>query len=348
LARISDKDVEFLIEYFDVETGLTELIAEDEGTRLFKVNWPSKMANVFILDSPEARALACLPHIVSASFYTLNLRLALKVVDIIAVFLKESSLTPLYLHVLRAAPGYMLHEALRWMGLCMPEVFVRPKYVSCMERDHREKRVVIKAKNFASMPSDSSIILVKPDTEATGRTSIESLREAFKEARARDSEIVEIILYGFISIKALKNIFEFAGRHGVKRVTVVALLDLAALASNDYDMVLYGPDEQLVSRGIDARLGAIIDESTFTECLPLYMPGMDQPGDWSARQDILFDGEKFVREDVYIHLSESLEKAYKLQKISSRSSWFRSIHAEAFKLNIKALTTAINRLGRNY
>lgn len=339
-----DKAVDNIVEEFNVNTEATELVKADGRGRLFRIRDLFKNVEAYILDTPEARALACMPHIVSSSFYTLNMRLAWKASELILDMLRSSSSTPLYMHVLRAAPGYMMHEALRRRGAILREAFIRPRYVTYAERDHTLRRIEVGEKDLSSMPSKSNIVLIKPDTEATGYTSIAVLKEAVREALERDSRIAEIILYGFISAEALDNISTFAGENRIERVRAVALLDIAALASNDYDMVLYGPDAELAFRGVYRRLGAIVDRDTLAGCARMYMPGMDQPGDWSARQDILFDGNRFVRNDVRRHLAESLDRAVKLLRICGSHPWFGEEQRRAFKLNLMALTAALSRL----
>jgi len=338
LFRVKESEIDELIKSFRIRVDLTEKVLDREALKVYKVKTSNKGLEAFLIDSPEARAIACLPHIVSRPFEYLNTILARRASEVVAGVVKNLELKPIFLHVLRAAPGYKLHEALRRKGLTFTEIHIRPKYQSYSFRDHVERRITVVYKNFEELPRGENVVLIKPDTEATGLTGERALEEIYREALKRSTSIEALVLYGFISEKGLQRLYRKTQELNIRKVYAFILVDLTSLAFNNYDMVLYGLDESRFSaKGERAHLGSVIDRETFEKCVAYYMPGMDQPGDWSARQDKLFNGENYERGNIRGHLSNSLTLAKRLYEISRREPWFKPWHKEVFLRGITSL-----------
>lgn len=312
-------DLEELIEQNHVKTEFVEKVHLDldiRGLILYRVNkepYFDEFLETYIIDVPEAREIAAYQHIVGGELISRCLNCARKAIKPIAELTSIGKSSPsriVHLHVLRAAPGYQLHTALEEAIGKIRQAFVRPRYVKVSYRDHSEPTIVLKVdyREFSSIPAGEEIIVVKPDTEATGRTAEISLKSLFKKCEELGSRVKELILYGFISEKGLLRIKEVAASFEVEKVTAFALVDLTALAHNNYDMVLYGVDESLwKERKEFSRLGSIIAEETLKYMVPIYVPGLDQPGDFSERQRRLWDGKKWAEGDVLGHLRRTAE-----------------------------------------
>lgn len=94
---------------------------------------------------------------------------------------------------------------------------------------------------------------------------------------------------------------------GFSGVVLLALQDFAPLAGNRFDMPLYGPDLSELRRGRFRRLGGVASRETLERMILEYAPGLDQPGDFSERQERLFDGRRWVRGDIEGHLRSALD-----------------------------------------
>ncbi len=283
------------------------------------------------MDTQEAREIAAWPHVVMEELDRRAFSTAGACVEFLARIGVLSG--PLVvLHVLRAGPGYRVAEALRGRELTFRELYVRPEYLATSERDHtgesvREVRVTFS--DFSQAPEGEKITLIKPDTEATGRTGLVSLETAFRELEARSCTVRTLVLYGFITDIAVRRIARFAADRGVDRVVAVALVDLAALASNDYDMVLYGPDLHAwrIKRKL-VRLGATVGLETFADMVRIYVPGLDQPGDFSERQSSLFNGVGWTSGDISGHLRSTEDAIETLLTVPDLEDWQREIAEE--------------------
>ena len=63
--------------------------------------------------------------------------------------------------------------------------------------------------------------------------------------------------------------------------------------------------------------------------LPEFIPGADQPGDWSARQSRLFTGTGYEDGNIDGHLENSIRLVESLRKIGTFADWQQEIaHAE--------------------
>lgn len=136
----------------------------------------------------------------------------------------------------------------------------------------------------------------------------------------------KIVLYGFIAIPALVRLGRLCSGRGIELLSF-SICDVAPLAHNNYDMPLYGYDEGLYfSTGELRRLGGIVDKETLKRFLSRYIAGLDQPGDWSERQDRLFGGYGDERGDIVGHLRRSLRLIESLRGINSGQLWYDDFH----------------------
>ena len=105
-------------------------------------------------------------------------------------------------------------------------------------------------------------------------------------------------------------------------------------------MPLFGVDEYLWQKQQSIhKLGGLVDRVTFADYVKEFIPGADQPGDWSARQTNLFNGSGFERGDIEIHLKNSVRLIKSLLEIGTFSDWQRQIaFTELQKLNEKLVS----------
>jgi len=343
-----------LIETFNIRVGLTEKL-ELSGlrpcTEIYKVGGLQLRSEVYILDSPEVRSVACHPHIVGDELIESMDRVAY---DAVKALIELTSISELegdeviYEHVLRAAPGYRLHEALRKSGIDFREVWIRPRYKLPSYRDHDEeavKEIEVVYQDFSEIPEGRDLVVVKPDTEASGRTAETALQRLYEEAEKKNSKLRELIVYGFISEHGMKVIEEKALRIGFKKIYFIALGDITALCYNMYDMPLYGPDESYYSEYREMRrLGGITDYQIFEKYVSEFIPGADQPGDWSARQKILYTGTGHEPGGIAKHLENSISLVGRLWEISRGQEWFMEFHEEAIRKELEQLKDKLNKM----
>lgn len=314
-----------------------------KDTRLYRVKGLAARSQVYILDAPEIKEVACHPHIVGEDLTGLMERAAF---DAAAALLE---LTPIreagdelvFEHVLRAAPGYRLHAALRGMGIGFREVWVRPRYKLPSYRDHDEettKQIEIIYRDFSQLPEDAELVVLKPDTEASGKTAEASLRSLVEAAHGKGSKPRALVIYGFISEPGLRTVEETAIRLGFKDIYFLAAGNITALCHNMYDMPLYGPDESYhAEHGQIRKLGGVADPETLERYLPEFIPGADQPGDWSARQSRVFTGTGYEPGGIEKHLRNSITLIEKLWQISGDQPWFMDFHEQAIRRELEAL-----------
>ena len=342
-----------IVEVFGIEVDLTEPVEVSglaEDTRVFRVRGFPDDCEVYIIDSLAGKDIACHPHIVGEELAELCLQAARDAAKAIL------ELTPLreygdeavvYEHVLRAAPGYRLHEALRELGVGFREVWVRPRYVVPSYRDHDEveaKRLEIVYEDFSNLPRRELLLVLKPDTEASGRTGEISLKRLAEVAEEKNSALEELVVYGFISKPGLESIYRAAKDLGFRKVYFFAIGDITALCHNMYDMPLYGPDESYYAeRGGLKLLGGIADYSTLERYLPEFIPGADQPGDWSARQTLVYTGYSYEPGGIENHLRNSIKLIEELWNISRDQDWFMQFHEIAIKRELEELRNTLTR-----
>ncbi len=166
--------------------------------------------------------------------------------------------------------------------------------------------------------SDNPSTLIIPDTFATGRSAEAALTHLLSEG----FEPERVVLYGFTAIPALERLGLLCTGWGVELVSF-SICDITQLASNHYDMPVFGLDESLwESSGELRRLGSIVDVETLRRFMPRYVAGLDQPGDWSERHLDLFDGAGVVSGDVAGHLRKSIGLVESLVCLNSGQPWY--------------------------
>ena len=247
-------------------------------------------SDVYIVSTPEAEAVASRPEIVGEKMKYLMLETARKVLPLIhEKHLKEDSL--FILLILRAAVGYEAHVVFKELLDSVSIGYIRPKYVTPSFGDHVDKKLEIKAHNLdKTLPESENLALFIPDTYASGLTAVESLKTVFKVAEEKGTEISKVIIYGFIADKSIEALENLLNPRGVDLI-VYALCDIPQLASNGYDMVL-GPDPHTLEKeGKVKYLNSTVPLPVAIRMLNKhgYVPGVDQPGDFSERQKRLIN-----------------------------------------------------------
>ncbi|MDJ0270848.1 MAG: hypothetical protein NXY59_10005 [Aigarchaeota archaeon] len=355
LARVQGQAVlDRLVDEFGIRVDLTERLGIPglrPGSRVYRVKGVSRSSQVYILDAPELKDVACHPHIVGDELIALMERAALDASRVLLELtpIKEAGEDALvFEHILRAAPGYRLHAALQSLGIRFREVWVRPRYKLPSYRDHDEeatKEIEIIYEDFSQLPEGVELTVLKPDTEASGKTAEASLRRLVEEAEKRGSNPRDLIIYGFISEPGLRVVEETARRLGFKQIYFLAAGDVTALCHNMYDMPLYGPDESYYSEHHELkRLGGVADHETLERYIPEFIPGADQPGDWSARQKLVYTGTGYEPGGIEKHLKNSIELIERLWSISKPEPWFMEFHEEAAKRELELLRMKLAEL----
>lgn len=330
--RVPKKDVgeiasTFRIRIDEVDDGFFQ----GKGLKVYPVRTLSRPGiEVYIFDAPEARALACFPHIVGEPFIRLNRKLSMKTALAIVnvAGLEEWVGYVVHVHVLRAGSGYMMSEGLKHELGQVADVYIRPLY------SKNRKKIQITYSDFSQLPKNAGLTVVIPDTVATGFTLIKVLRKLADEASKVGSWIDTLVIYGFIADYGLERVAKEAKTLKISFTYFFALEDVAALAGNFYDMVLYGPD---ASQESFKPLGAITHYEILQECINYYVPGLDQPGDWSNRQPKLFNGEAWEKVNLLQHLTKSRETIETILQRYSKDPWFKKWHKHICEAQIKAL-----------
>jgi pyrimidine operon attenuation protein/uracil phosphoribosyltransferase len=298
-----------------------------KNSRLIPKDAP--VGTVYIVDTSAGGMVACPPHIVRDDLNTLckeaanHFVNATKAMDVLT---KDATI----LHILRAGAGYMVAEVMKEA----PIVYVRTEYKTDGYRAHSDdsRRLVVSYRNYPQGLKEASTILV-PDTYATGRSAETALLDIMNNGFKPD----RIIIYGFIAIPALIRIGSLCERHGID-LQSFSICDLTQLAYNNYDMCIYGPDESLYKETCrKGMLGSIIDRATLQRLLPYYIPGLDQPGDWSERQNLLFDGVVNRSGDIKGHLIKSIRLIESLMEINAGEEWYTETHEAAVRAELELL-----------
>lgn len=314
-----------------------------ETTRVYRVSRSDLIRDLYIIDTPEGRSIACNPHMVGRALGSLCFKSALeaaKAIKFLVGTLEREAVV--FEHVLRAGPGYELHNALRALNhnLKIKEVWIRPYYTTPSYRDHGidARRLEVKCENFEGLPSNKDITLLKPDTEATGMSGERSIERAIEEAEKVGSKIDTVVLYGFISQEALRLLKKTAEKHGF-RLVAFAMEDVMELAYNNYDMSIYGLDLSYWEAFQKIRkLSSITPLPVLEACLPDFVPGSDQPGDFSSRQRLLFNGIEWEHGAILCHLANSISFIRDLRMISEEEPWYSHDEIISKKLNALYIT----------
>ena len=323
-------DPDDIANFFPLDLDATKPVHVEESGKeawLYKVT-ESKLipkgapvGTVCIVDTHAGGMVACHPHIVGDDLKILCREAArhfVKAAKAMRVLTEDAAI----LHILRAGAGYMVADVMDGA----PIVDVRTEYRTDGYRAHSDdpRRLVVSYRRYPEGLNETGTIVV-PDTYATGRSAEAALLDLMGNGVSPD----RIILYGFIAIPALVRLGALCEEHGVD-LHSFAICDLTQLAHNNYDMCIYGPDESLYKETRRRRaLGSVIDRATLRRLLPHYIPGLDQPGDWSERQSLLFDGVINRSGDIRGHLVKSIGLIETLMGMNAGEEWYTETHEAA-------------------
>ncbi len=265
----------------------------------------------YLIDTPMGRKMACHPHLVAEELSVICFEAAKELVSALkelALVSGESGI----LHILRGGLGYRVDKALP--GL--PVINIRTQYNDDGYRAHSDsRRITVTYSDYHQMRFDSLIV---PDTYATGRSVEAALRHMFEQGLS----VERVIIYGFIAAPGVERVHRLLVEHGIQ-LYVFAICDISQLYANNYDMPLYGLDEHLYKQsGTLKPLGSIVSLDTLRDMVMDYVPGMDQPGDWSERHTDLFNGYGNESGDIRGHLSKSIELMESLDEINKEQPWY--------------------------
>ncbi|MCL4344395.1 MAG: hypothetical protein JRM84_03805 [Nitrososphaerota archaeon] len=296
----------------------------------------------YVIDSEEGRRIASDPSIYGGPFEESNLAMARYAVR----FMKELGLLDEKLviqHVLRASLGYRIRDALQETGKEFGELWTRPVYSYTSYRTHTVDDLTISHDAPDTIPASGDFYLLKPDTEASGFTSLKVLDNFFKKCSAQNCRVKAVVLYGFISRVAVDRVKSYLSSKNVKTITI-AIENITPLSENGYDMPLYGIDDQAYSsRGTKVKLASAVPTTVLQSMLYDYYPGMDQPGDWSDRQTRLYDGTTWNKVDPLVHLNRSLKILEKMRAINRTEEWYTERHEKIYSKLKDKLNAEIQR-----
>ena len=344
---MTDRDIlDTIVGEFQVDTESAKRVNVEglgAGTDVYRVEGSSLIpqgtyiGETYIIDTLAGGQIACHPHIVGDELKPLCLEAALGFVkaaeQIGSVNLKKATL----MHILRAGAGYMVAEA---MPGRVPVINIRTEYVEEGYRDHSDDPRSLKV-SYRSIPENMEHVetLIVPDTYATGRSSEAALLDVLLSGLNPE----RVVLYGFIAVPALVRLGALCKRHDISLVSF-AICDVTQLAHNNYDIAIYGLDESYHGvTGEAKKLGSIIAPETLRRLIPSYVPGLDQPGDWSERQTRLFNGVTDENGNIVGHLEKSVALIERLGAMSAGQSWYGEAHEGAARRELEALRLELAR-----
>jgi len=308
-----------------------------DDVRLYRVRGASLVpsdaytGDTYIVDTEPGRTVACHPHIVGDKLRELCTEAASGFVAAATALGAMKPDETCLMHILRAGTGYMVAEA---MPIHVPIVDVRTQYVNDGYRGHPDDPRSLKV-SYRKYPKrlEEAGAMVIPDTYATGRSAEAAVNDLLANGFKPDT----VILYGFVAVPALVRMGGLCEAQGID-LKCFAICDVSQLAHNNYDMPVYGPDESLhAATGEEGRLGSVVAPDTLEGLLPSYVPGMDQPGDWSERQSRLYTGLGKEQGDIRSHLEKSIKLIERLRMLGRGRSWFTATHEEAVERELEAL-----------
>ena len=305
-----------------------------ENASLYRVNpenapllSSSHIGETYIIDSQAGGEIACHPYLVGEA-------LKIRCVEAADAFKEALKLLDLYndlsiLHILRGASGYMVPEVLPGK----PLFSIRTEYHEDGYRSHSDdsRRLEVTYRDY---PTDHVSTLIIPDTYATGRSAETGINDIISHGYKPE----RIILYGFLAAPSLQRLGLICEQHGIELISF-GICNITPLAHNNYDMPIYGLDESYYTKTGNIRyLGGIIPSETLERLLPEYVAGMDQPGDWSERHHILFNGNGNENGNITGHLKKSQHLVQLLNNLNSRQRWYTELHRDIAEKTLQNLS----------
>ncbi len=335
--------LETILQTFPIDTCSTKRLSLSDlshDTRFYKVDVEKSplidgvRGAFYLIDTPAGRKIACHPHIVSEKLAGLCVSAASEFVSSLKGLnlLKTDSVI---LHILRGSLGYMAHQVLP----DLPTINIRTQYIDDGYRSHSDdsRHIEVTYSDYKKAEYGSLII---PDTYATGR----SVEAALRYMLERGLGVERVIIYGFIAIPGVERLYRLLHEYNID-LYAFAICDITQLYSNKYDMPLYGIDEHLFQQdGTILRLGSIVSLDTLKDMIFSYIPGMDQPGDWSERHTDLFNGSTRESGDMRGHLMKSIEFIESLDVLNSTQPWYSDQINELTQKEITALEKTVKEL----
>jgi hypothetical protein len=348
------KTIDRLVQEYKISTDSTRSVKikkakTGKSTKIFKVERVAPPT--FIIDTPMAREIACYPHMVGESLERLSRKAAAEALPAILELSEtekgRKDVEIVFEQILRAAPGYKLQDvAPKVLGNSYRTIYLRPRYTHRSYRDHDgtvQREIEVVHRNFSEFPKEKKITLIMQDTVASGRSGEVSINETLRYCEESGCKIEKWILYGFISEYGLEILHHIAKANDISMIAF-AMGNLTALCTNNYDMPLYGVDEAHWQKTHAVRkLGSVIDRDSLEEYVPCFVPGADQPGDWSARQRRLFNGISDEPGDIVGHLNNSIRLIKSLTEIGDFEPWQQRIAEKELGLLQKALQSETSR-----
>jgi uracil phosphoribosyltransferase len=334
--------LETILQNFSIDTCSTKrlpLSGLSHDTRLYKVDIEKSPlidgvhGAFYLIDTSAGRKAACHHHIVSEELAGLCTSMAhefvssLKGLDLLG---KNSGV----LHILRGSLGYMVHEVLP----SLPKINIRTQYIEDGYRSHsnNSRHIEVTYSDYKRAEYDSLII---PDTYATGRSVEAALRHMLEQGLRVD----RVIIYGFIAVPSIERLYRLLDEYHID-LLAFAICDITQLYANNYDMPLYGIDEHLYQReGTIKQLGSIVSLDTLKDMIPSYIPGMDQPSDWSERHTNLFNGSTTENGDIRGHLLKSIEFIQSLDALNRSQPWYSDQISELTQKEISLLKKTVKK-----
>jgi hypothetical protein len=332
----SSTTIDRMIQENKIDTDSTRIVRTRKAklgkkTRIYEVS--RSETPTFIIDTPMAREIACYPHLVGELLEQRSREAAAEalptIMELSDVGKTQRGSEIVFEQILRAAPGYKLQDIVpKVLGSAYRTVYLRPRYTHKSYRDHDgvvQREIEIVHQEFSEFPQGKKIVLVVQDTVASGRSGEISIAATLKHCEESGCKIEKWVLYGFISEYGLGILQRIAKQNDIELIAF-AMGNLTALSSNNYDMPLYGVDEAHWQKTHTIRkIGSTIDRASLKEYLPCFVPGSDQPGDWSARQRSLFNGKSYEPGDIVGHLNNSIRLIKSLCQIGCFEPWQQSI-----------------------
>lgn len=335
-----------ILEHFPIEIKTTNQIPLDNvtsSTRLYKLI-PRKSSllcdintDVYLIDTPAGREIACHPHLVSKELSLLCINAA-EIFSAIINELRFVTVDSAILHILRGSSGYMVHKALP----DLPVINIRTEYSEDGYRKHSDDSRMIQV-SYSDYRETEIDTLIIPDTYATGRSAEAVLKHIIEKGFKAET----VVIYGFIAVSAIKRLYRLLDGNNIK-LTAFSICNITQICSNNYDMPLYGLDEHLYREECEIRpMGSIVSMDTLRDMIPLYVPGMDQPGDWSERHSYLYNGHTYENGNIQKHLEKSIIFMESLDRLNSQQPWYTENIYELTRKEIRKCKEKLSSIRSN-